>query len=62
MKIDVLPVGSLGTNCYLISQDENSEVIVLDSGAEAEAILSAIGERKVAAVLLTHGHGTYQVK
>lgn len=56
MRIETLPVGDLGTNCYLVSQEESNEVLVIDPGADAEKILSAIGQREVAAVLLTHGH------
>jgi len=56
MKIEMLTVGKLATNCYLVSQENSDEVLVIDPGAEADTILSAIGDRKVAAVLLTHGH------
>ena len=56
MKIETLPVGALGTNCYLVSGEESHQVLVIDPGAEAESILSAIGSRQVSAVLLTHGH------
>ena len=56
MKIETLVVGELSTNCYLVSRDEGNEVLVIDPAAESGKILSAIGDRKVAAVLLTHGH------
>ena len=56
MKVETLIVGALQTNCYLLSGDESNEVIVIDPAADGEKILAAIGERKVAAVLLTHGH------
>jgi len=49
-------LGALQTNCYLVSKDGGNEVIVIDPAAEPEKILAAVGERKVAAVLLTHGH------
>ena len=56
MKVETLVVGPIQTNCYLVSGDESQEVIVIDPAGDGEKILSAIGERKVAAVLLTHGH------
>ncbi|MBE5784035.1 MAG: MBL fold metallo-hydrolase [Clostridiales bacterium] len=56
MKIETLVLGALQTNCYLVSKDGGNEVIVIDPAAEPEKILAAVGERKVAAVLLTHGH------
>ena len=56
MKVETLSVGLLQTNCYLVSGDESDEVIVIDPAGDGEKILSAIGKRKIAAVLLTHGH------
>lgn len=56
MKIETLAVGPLSTNCYLVSLEEREDVLVIDPAAEPERILAAIGERKVVAVLLTHGH------
>jgi len=56
MNIETLVVGELGTNCYVVSAEGSDEVLVIDPAAEAEKILSAVGSRKVAAVLLTHGH------
>ena len=56
MKIETLALGDLRTNCYLISREGSEEVIVIDPAAESEKIFAAVGERKIAAVLLTHGH------
>lgn len=56
IRIETLSVGNLGTNCYLVSQENSDEVLVIDPGGDADKILSVIGERNVAAVLLTHGH------
>ncbi|MDD6684094.1 MAG: MBL fold metallo-hydrolase [Clostridiales bacterium] len=56
MKVETLIVGPLQTNCYLVSRDEGDEVIVIDPAGDGEKIISAIGKRKIAAVLLTHGH------
>ncbi|MDI6869982.1 MAG: MBL fold metallo-hydrolase [Bacillota bacterium] len=58
MTIQTLLVGVLGTNCYLVSDPESREMLVIDPGAEAERILAAIraGGVKVAAIVNTHGH------
>ena len=57
MVIETVTVGSLGTNCYILSQDKDAkEVVLIDPGAEGYKIKQRVGDRKVAAVLLTHGH------
>ena len=56
MTIETLPLGACQTNCYLVSLPERDDLLVIDPGAEPETVLQAVGEKKVAAVLLTHGH------
>ncbi len=56
MRIQTVPVGTLQTNCYLLSLDNREDAIVIDPGDEADKILAALEGKKVAAVLLTHGH------
>ena len=56
MKIDTLTVGPIGTNCYIVYEEERPDALVIDPGAEAERILAALNGRESAAVLLTHGH------
>lgn len=56
MNIETLVLGELGTNCYLVSQAGSDQVLVIDPAAEPEKIRAALGNRQVAAVLLTHGH------
>lgn len=58
MKIQVLQVGSIGTNCYILCDETAQVCAVVDPGAEAELILTAV-ERlgcTVDKILLTHGH------
>ena len=49
-----------GTNSFLIGQDSNGSVAVLDPGPDdkphLEALLAAIGGRRVEAIILTHTH------
>lgn len=44
-------------NTWLIGDDE--EVIVIDPGEDAAAVLDAVGEREVLAVICTHGHASH---
>ena len=56
MKLETLPVGAIGTNCYLVSDGEVCAII--DPGDEARRIaarLDALGW-KPGAILLTHSH------
>ena len=41
-------------NAWLIGDDD--EVIVIDPGEHADAVLAAVGEREILAVICTHGH------
>jgi glyoxylase-like metal-dependent hydrolase (beta-lactamase superfamily II) len=54
-RIDQLPSGGKRPrNTWLIGDDE--EVIVIDPGSDAEAVLEAAGDREILAVICTHGH------
>ena len=56
MRIDELTVGMVQTRCYILGPEGGQECIVIDPGDEAARIRKAVGERKIAAILLTHGH------
>lgn len=53
-----LEVGELATNCYLFYDEDSRQCLVIDPGAEAEAILALIAEQRLLprAVVLTHAH------
>lgn len=53
MKIDIVSVGQLQANCYILTY--NDDVIIIDPGAEAEKIDKCI-KGNVVAILLTHHH------
>jgi len=46
--------GKAGCNAWVIGDDE--EVIVVDPGADARAVLDVAGDREILAVICTHGH------
>lgn len=57
-RIDRLPAGRGATcNTWLIGDDE--EVIVVDPGSDAAAVLGAAGDRDILAVICTHGHSSH---
>jgi len=58
MKIKILPVGELGTNCYILEDEESKLCAVIDPGDEAGRILAQVQEdgMQVKYILLTHGH------
>lgn len=56
MRIVTLQVGPLETNCYILSIQDRDDAVLIDPGDDAERILAALEGKRVAAVLLTHGH------
>jgi glyoxylase-like metal-dependent hydrolase (beta-lactamase superfamily II) len=45
------------SNTWIIGDDE--EVIVIDPGEDAAAVLATVGDREVVAVICTHGHSPH---
>ena len=56
MNIQELTVGPVATCCYLLSLEGREDCLVIDPGAEADRIREALNGRRIAAILLTHGH------
>lgn len=56
VKVERLTVGEMAVNCYIVENTQNQECVIVDPGADADRIIRTVGERKPAAVLLTHGH------
>lgn len=58
MKIDSLSVGSIGTNCYILQDEQAKVCAVIDPGDEPkriEAMIASSGCTPIM-ILLTHGH------
>ena len=60
MQIYTLPLGSLGTNCY-VAVDGNGKAAVIDPGLYAPELQSLLREKTTATeiILLTHGHADH---
>ena len=58
MKVSVMQVGQIGTNCYFLMDPDSNQLAVIDPGDEPELIQQAISETgmSVKYILLTHGH------
>ncbi|MBQ8620255.1 MAG: MBL fold metallo-hydrolase [Clostridia bacterium] len=56
LDIRIVTGGPLDVNTYVVSAKGSDCCVVIDPGAEAEKVQTAVGERAVSAVLLTHGH------
>ncbi len=58
MRIIQIVVGPLATNCYLVREDGAQSALLIDPGAEPEAILRAVEAEAVpvAGIVCTHGH------
>jgi len=57
LEVEMLTVGSIAENCFLLRRQGSDRVLVVDPGEEAERILAAAGELgTVEAILLTHCH------
>lgn len=56
MLLERLALGALETNCWLVSDGEGGPLVVIDPAGDADVLLAAVAGRRVAAVVLTHGH------
>ena len=58
MKVKLLRVGPIGTNCYILEDDQTNLAAVIDPGDEPELIQEALEKEGVEGryLLLTHGH------
>lgn len=61
LQVNSRVIGMIGTNCYLVFQQETREAVVIDPAENAPFILNWCKELQVTpvAVLLTHGHGDH---
>ena len=58
MEITCLTVGDLATNCYLVTDEDTGETLIIDPGDEGDFISTTLLEKKLIpqAIILTHGH------
>ena len=58
MLIKTIPVGHLDTNCYVVTNEQTLQSVVIDPGDEGNTILDYLESNnlKCLAIMLTHGH------
>jgi hydroxyacylglutathione hydrolase len=57
LDVEMLTVGAIEENCFLLRHADSERIVIVDPGEEAERILAAAGEMgEVEAILLTHCH------
>lgn len=56
INLVTVTVGMLNNQCYVLSLPGRDDCVVMDPGSEPEKIRKACGGKKIAAILLTHGH------
>ena len=58
MKVKMMQVGPIGTNCYILIDEQTKKAAVIDPGEDADRILASLQEEGVQTgyILLTHGH------
>ncbi len=58
IEVEMLTVGAIAENCFLVRAEGAEKLVVIDPGDEAERILAKLAEMggEVEAILLTHTH------
>ena len=58
ISVNSMMLGVVGTNCYIVSNDDTKEAVVIDPGDEAGKVNDFLKKNGLTpkAVLLTHGH------
>ncbi|MBI5613481.1 MBL fold metallo-hydrolase [Candidatus Gottesmanbacteria bacterium] len=58
LAVETLVVGQMQTNCYIVSDRNSHDGVIIDPGDDAEFIESAIARFEITpkAILATHGH------
>ena len=56
VRIVKVNMGPYNNNGYIVTDPETKEGVIIDAPAEPEKLLGKIGETKIIAILITHGH------
>lgn len=58
MKVEIFVTGIISTNCYVVSNEETKEAVIIDPAAYPKKMRAYLHENElqVKAILLTHGH------
>ena len=58
MTLDIIVVGQLGVNCFVLGCERTGVGVVVDPGADGELVLGQVAKRglKIEKIINTHGH------
>lgn len=58
MMLEILTLGELATNCYILGDEKTKEAVVIDPGGDFELIEAHLKKLKLKTkyIILTHGH------
>ncbi len=56
MQIEILSSLEMGENCYIVTDENSDETLVIDPGFFNEDLRKAIESKNIKYILLTHGH------
>ncbi|MCH8116180.1 MAG: MBL fold metallo-hydrolase, partial [Chloroflexi bacterium] len=59
--IDVIQVGVLSTNCYVVRSENSPNCVVIDPGGESQSIFDFLDRRKLSPdrIVSTHAHADH---
>lgn len=56
MNISCFPLGDIGANCYVLTDDVSKQAVVIDPGVPSDEVNDALIGYDLKYILLTHGH------
>ena len=59
LKLIRKEVGPWPMNAYLVIDEDSGTSVIIDPGADAEALLSLVEGNQITAILITHGHADH---
>ena len=59
MRIDILPVGELEVNCYILSSEKTKNAILVDPGDDYPKIKAFLEKQKLMPRFILHTHGHF---
>jgi hydroxyacylglutathione hydrolase len=57
-RIIILQLGAIGTNCYIVHAAGRNDAVIIDPGADADVVVTALAERNLepVAICISHRH------
>jgi glyoxylase-like metal-dependent hydrolase (beta-lactamase superfamily II) len=59
MIFEIVPVGAMGVNCYILAAKEGAKAIIIDPGDQERKIKQALDKHKLEPGLIINTHGHY---